>query len=143
MRQGEHGARVHLYTEPPECVVSRVGSPEGRDIHAAAHHLECFLPLLIEFIKARGRALDREQVSNGFLTHPPAISIPGNKAATGGLRIEACQINLHEFVDAGLAHFGDHLSTIGASRSMGRGRCREMVQLGYRNADRGRYRIGI
>src|SRR6266446_1794071 len=34
---------------------------------------------LIEFIKARGRALDREQVSNGSLTHPPAISIPGNK----------------------------------------------------------------
>jgi hypothetical protein len=42
---------------------------------------------LIEFIKARGRALDREQVSNGSLTHPPAISIPGNKAATGGLPI--------------------------------------------------------
>ena len=34
---------------------------------------------LIEFIKARGRALDREQVSNGSLTHPAAISIPGNK----------------------------------------------------------------
>src|SRR6266481_8391007 len=42
---------------------------------------------LIEFIKARGRALDREQVSNGSLTHSPAISIPGNKAVTSGLRI--------------------------------------------------------
>ena len=42
---------------------------------------------LIEFIKARGRALDREQVSNGSLTHPPAISIPGNKAAIGDLPI--------------------------------------------------------
>jgi hypothetical protein len=42
---------------------------------------------VIEFIKARARALDREQVSNGSLTHPPAISIPGNKAATGGLPI--------------------------------------------------------
>jgi hypothetical protein len=41
---------------------------------------------LIEFIKARGRALDREQVSNGS-THPPAISIPGNKAAIGDLPI--------------------------------------------------------
>jgi hypothetical protein len=42
---------------------------------------------LIEFIKARARALDREQVSNGSLTHPPAISGPGNKARTHGLRI--------------------------------------------------------
>ncbi len=42
---------------------------------------------LIEFIKARGRALDREQVSNGSLTHPPATSGPGNKAATSGLPI--------------------------------------------------------
>jgi hypothetical protein len=42
---------------------------------------------LIEFIKARARALDREQVSNGSLTHPPAISIPGNKAAIGDLPI--------------------------------------------------------
>jgi hypothetical protein len=42
---------------------------------------------LIEFIKARGRALDREQVSNGSLTHPPAISIPGNKAVTSDLPI--------------------------------------------------------
>src|SRR5258708_22959568 len=33
---------------------------------------------LIEFIKARGRALDREQVSNGALTYPPAISIPAH-----------------------------------------------------------------
>src|SRR5258708_7965206 len=42
---------------------------------------------LIEIIKARGRALDREQVSNGSLTHPPATSGPGNKAATSGLPI--------------------------------------------------------
>jgi hypothetical protein len=55
---------------------------------------------LIEFIKTRGRALDREQVSNGSLTHPPAISIPGNKAAIGDLPIASVETGFARFNSA-------------------------------------------
>jgi hypothetical protein len=73
------GALVEIETDSPTC---RPRGPRGRLSDPAFQTGEANL---IEFIKARGRALDREQVSNGSLTHPPATPGPGNKARTHGL----------------------------------------------------------